>query len=224
MKWVAAFVLYALAAEAAEVWTYTSAKAHLRICQQIACEQLSSSCRRLALRVAAFVAEAVRQQKEGAINSLRCTMRLAARNGLSVRPGVRQVSAPLCFVVLACSICEATLISMSMMPVADLIMSFLSKLAQPMMRKWLPSQGLPRKALPVMLHQVLRTTVRQSACAATACTHFVGMQVRPCISSSVAKSALGETISRMVTKAMAASPRAEEILGKKPNWGYGKSW
>ena len=43
MKWMVAFELYALAAEAAEVWTYTSAKAHLRICQQIACEQLSSS-------------------------------------------------------------------------------------------------------------------------------------------------------------------------------------
>ena len=103
MKWMVAFEMYALAAEAAEVWTYTSAKAHLRICQQIACELLSSSCRRLALRVAAFAAEVVRQMRKGAISSLRCTMSFAAKSGMSVRPGVRQVSAPSCFAVLACS-------------------------------------------------------------------------------------------------------------------------
>ena len=39
VRWLAAFDSFALAAEAAEVWTYAAAKSHLRVCMQIACEK-----------------------------------------------------------------------------------------------------------------------------------------------------------------------------------------
>jgi len=38
IKWMAAFDGHALAADACGIWSYAAAKAHLRICMQVACE------------------------------------------------------------------------------------------------------------------------------------------------------------------------------------------
>ena len=86
VRWLAAFDSFALAAEAAEVWTYAAAKSHLRVCMQIACEKLQVLL--LAPSCSCLVCQAVLQPKAVDISLHSITTTYVVESGPFVPPGV----------------------------------------------------------------------------------------------------------------------------------------
>jgi len=101
VRWMASYQYFAIAAEAAEVWTFASAMAHLRICLQIGGTCLISPPPWCGMHVVTWcVLQSALQQKVGVMPWPKFMMRFAGKNGLIVHTGVSSVDRPLPVIVL----------------------------------------------------------------------------------------------------------------------------
>ena len=103
VRWMASYQYFAIAAEAAEVWIFVAAMAHLRICLQIGGTCFVSPPLVWKARCDLCVFQSALQQKVGVMPLPKFIMRFAGKSGPSVHTGVSRVDWPLpCIMLCTC--------------------------------------------------------------------------------------------------------------------------